>query len=258
MKKTKIAIGILLILLAILILAISYYLLEDTESKIPEEIKKVAEIQQEKFLKRNIFIIKPLNNQTTEKVILYFHGGSYMAEASQKHWKFLAQLANDSKATIIMPDYPLTPKHNYKEVIQMVEEFYKELTNRINVDNLILMGDSAGGGLALALEEKMGLEGIEMPNQTILISPWLDVSLDNPQIDQYEEKDKQLNRETLKLAGIIYASEDGVDNYLVSPINGDLSKLKNITILIGTNDILNPDVKLLKEKAEEKGMRRTN
>ena len=182
-----------------------------------------------------------------------------MAEASEKHWEFLNKLANDTGAIIIMPDYPLAPKHNYEDVFEMVVPLYQEIVKKIDVENLIMMGDSAGGGLSLALEEKIAEEGLlEMPSKTILISPWLDVRLENPEIDKYQDKDKELNKETLKLAGIAYSKGNLSDNYLVNPIEGDLSKLKNVNILIGTNDILNPDVKLLKEKAEQQGVRRRN
>ena len=116
------------------------------------------------------------------------------------------------------------------------------------------MGDSAGGGLGLALEEKLSEENIEMPVKTILISPWLDVRLNNPKIEEVQKKDKELNKETLKLAGIAYAGEEGSESFLVNPIDGNLSKLKNVTILTGTYDILNPDVQVLKQKASEVGV----
>lgn len=93
-----------------------------------------------------------------------------------------------------------------------------------------------------------------MPGKTILISPWLDVRLTNPEIDKVQENDTELNKETLKLAGIAYASEDGINSYLVNPIDGDLSKLKNIIILTGTHDILNPDTYELKERAQKLGI----
>lgn len=153
-----------------------------------------------------------------------------------------------------MPDYPLTPKYNYKDVFEMVEPLYEEITKKVDTSQLVIMGDSAGGGLALALEEKVGENDLPMPAKTILISPWLDVRLTNPQIDEVQKKDKQLNKETLKLAGIAYAGEDGINSYLVNPIDGDLSKLKNVVILTGTHDILNPDAHLLKEKAEKVGV----
>ena len=67
-------------------------------------------------------------------------------------------------------------------------------------------------------------------------------------LQQVKKLDDRLNEQALKLAGVIYAANDGIDSYLVNPIDGDLSKLKNVIILTGTNDILNPDVDVLKEK----------
>ena len=248
----------LFIILLILLITMSYYLLFNLESTVPEEIKETFEIKQEEFMERNIFVISPKNEKKTEKVILYLHGGSYKAEATQKHWDLFKQIIKDTKATIIMPDYPLAPKYNYKDVFEMIIPFYKELIGKINTNNLILMGDSAGGGLGLALEEKIAEENLLMPSKTIFISPWIDVRMQNQEIEKYEKNDKVLNKDKLKLAGIAYAGSDGIDSSLVNPIDGDLSKLKNITIFIGTNDILNPDIKLLKEKAENQGVRGTN
>ena len=258
MKRTKLAIAMLFIILIILLICMSYYILVDVKTTVPEEMKELLEIRQEEFMGRNIFIISPKSGEKTSKTILYLHGGSYMAEANEKHWELFRQIIDDTKTTIIMPDYPLAPKYNYEDVFEMMVPFYKELIERIDTNNLILMGDSAGGGLGLSLEEKIGEENLPMPSKTIFISPWLDVRLKNPEIEKYEKKDKVLNKEKLKLAGIAYAKNDGIDSYLVNPIDGDLSKLKNITIFIGTNDILNPDTKLLKEKAEDQGIRRAN
>ena len=133
----------------------------------------------------------------------------------------------------------------------MITPLYKEIIEEVPTNNLILMGDSAGGGMSLALLEKLSNEKVEMPYKTILISPWLDVRLENPEIDNVQKYDKDLNKETLKIAGIAYAGEDGMNSYLVNPIDGDLSKLKNVTIFTGTYDILNPDVHVLQEKAKE-------
>ena len=226
----------------------------DIQTKVPKEIKEICQIETKQFMGRNIFIVTPKNREKSDLKILYFHGGSYVAEATKQHWEFLEQIANDTGATIIFPDYPLTPKYNYKDVFKMVVPLYKEIIDRIDTNHFVLMGDSAGAGLGLALEERVGEDNLTMPAKTILISPWLDVRLTNPVIEEIEEKDKQLNKETLKLAGFAYAGEDGINNYLVNPIEGDLSKLKNITILTGTYDILNPDVHLLKEKAEKVGI----
>ncbi|MCI8759775.1 MAG: alpha/beta hydrolase [Clostridia bacterium] len=249
-------------MLIIILSIMAYYWIVDIQTQVPQELKQICDLKTEKFMGRNIFIVTPKNKEKTDKRILYFHGGSYVAEATKQHWDFIEKIVNDTGATVILPDYPLTPKYNYKDVFKMVTPLYQEIIERVDPSNLIIMGDSAGGGLALALEEKVGKQNLPMPAKTILISPWLDVRLTNPQIDEVQKNDKQLNKETLKLAGIAYSggreednnTEEGINSYLVNPIEGDLSKLKNVVILTGTYDILNPDVHRLKQKAEEVGV----
>lgn len=253
-KIAKTITGIILLIMLMIMLIITIYMLMDIESKAPEEIEIDCNLETEQFIGRKVFILTPKNTQKTNKVILYLHGGSYVAETSSDHWNFLEKVVNDTGATIILPDYPLTPKYTYKDVFTMITPLYKEIIEEVDINNLILMGDSAGGGMALALAERIGEENIQMPSKTILISPWLDIRLQNPEIDEVQKRDKELSKETLKLAGVAYAGEDGIDSYLVNPIDGNLSKLKNVTILTGTNDILNPDVHVLQEKAKQIGV----
>ncbi len=246
------AIIALLILTAAIVVA--YYMFAEIETnKIPDDSYS-CNIEQEYYKNRKVFILTPKNIEKTDLTILYFHGGSYMAEITNEHWSFLEKIINDTGATVILPDYPLAPKHNYKDVFNMVEPLYNEIVSRIDTNKFIVMGDSAGGGLALALEEKITESNeYKLPIKTILISPWLDVRLENQEINEVQKTDKQLNKETLKLAGVAYAGEDGINSYLVNPIDGDLSKLNNISIYTGTHDILNPDVHILKQRAEEQG-----
>ena len=107
-----------------------------------------------------------------------------MAEVTKDHWDFIKKIVEDTNATVIVPDYPLAPKYTYKEVFNMMEPLYKEIVSKVDMEKFIVMGDSAGGGLALALEEKLSQEEIEMPEKTILISPWLDTRLTNPKIPE--------------------------------------------------------------------------
>lgn len=245
-------VGIILVVLLVLLIIIAYFLIADIQSKSPKTISQECEIMTHKFIGRNVFVLTP--KIKNEKVILYFHGGSYVAETSQEHWEFLEKLAKDTGYTIILPDYPLAPKYTYEDVFTMIEPLYKEIIAKIDNKNLIMMGDSAGGGMALALEEKLGEEGEKLPSKLILISPWLDTKLTNPKIDEVQKLDKDLNKEALKIAGVAYSGKNGENSYLVNPINGPLNKLKNVIIYTGTYDILNPDVSLLIEKAKEQNV----
>ena len=253
-RKTKITIIILIVLGLLLSIIwnffISYYFEVDRETIEPREEIKICNIETQNYQNRKVFVVYPKDSKT-ELTIFYFHGGAYMAEATENHWNFIQKLAIDTNSTIIMPDYPLAPKSNYIDVYNFVEPLYKEKVMNMDVNKLIVMGDSAGGGLALGLMEKRSVEGINMPNKIVLISPWLDVRLNNPYIAETQKRDKQLNRDTLKLAGLAYSNVD--DNYLINPIDGDLSKLKNIIVFTGKDDILNPDVNVLKDKAKEQG-----
>ena len=251
----RIIINLIAIIITIIVMIFGYYMIIDIETKIPQKANESCDIETKEFMSRKIFIIKPKTEQLSKKVILYFHGGAYVAEATTLHWDFLEKLANDTKSTIVMPDYPLTPKYTYKDVFNMVEPLYKEIISKVDVKNLVMMGDSAGGGITLALAEKISQNNIQLPSKTILISPWLNVTLTNEKIKEVQKNDKDLNKEKLLIAGISYArDEEGMKSYLVNPINGPLSKLKNVIIYTGTYDILNPDTHLLQEKAKKEGI----
>ena len=255
MKKSiilRIIIGTMALCLCILALTIAYFFNTDIETREPRQIIEECEINTYTYMERNVFTItkKNVEESDNKKYIVYFHGGSYVAEATQNHWDFLENVVKDTGYTVIMPDYPLTPKYHYQDVYNMVEPLYKEIIETVGSENVILMGDSAGGGLALGVYERMAEEAVAIPVKTILISPWLDVRLENENIQEIEKRDTILNKEALRLAGISYAEKDGINSYLVNPIDGDVSTLQNIKIFVGTEDILNPDCHLLKEKAD--------
>lgn len=256
--KIKKAVAIMITITIILIVATAvmlymYFFQGDIVSKVPNDIKEKCEVKEEKFKGRKVFVLTPKEEKNSEQIILYLHGGSYIAELSSSHWQFLGNFVKDTKTEIIVPDYPLAPKYKYTDVFEMVTPLYKQIINKKGDKKLILMGDSAGGGMSLALMQHIAQEGLEKPNKTILISPWLDVTMENPDIKPVQENDRLLNQELLKLAGISYAgSEEATKKYLVSPIYGPIDKLENITIYTGTNDILNPDVHKLKEMAKQK------
>lgn len=241
---------ILFFVTLIILILILYYELRVSTSKLPKDVFRYYDFSQKKFMGRDIFIIKPYihedlyepeNQEIDEKVILYIHGGSYVGELEKYHWHFFKDIINDTKATIIVPDYPLAPEHTYVEAFKFMEPLYKEIIERIRDKELILMGDSAGGGMSLALYQRNGKLNHRLPDKTILISPWVDVRMENPEIDTIE--DPVLKKPLLKISGRRYAGKNGIKSYLVNPVLGPTDKLKNIYILSGTKDMLNPDAK---------------
>ena len=248
LKRILIILFILLFLLIILCINI------DNKSSICKDVQTSCNVETIEYDGRNIFILSPKGEKKSDMVILYLHGGSYMGAMTNEHWNLYKDLINDLGCTIVAPDYPLTPKYNYKDVENMMYPFYEKFVDKINIENFVFMGDSAGGGLALAITEKAGENKLKLPKRLILISPWLDVRLENPEIDEVQKRDPVLFKPTLKLAGEIYAGSDGINNTFVNPIDGYIGNLPEITIYTGTNDILNPDVYKFKERLNNNGM----
>lgn len=245
---------LMFLILSALFIMFSFFIL-DIQGFVPIRLKKKCKIEEMQYKKRKVFILKPSKNVENKKTILYLHGGSYVIETTYRHWQFLEDLVNDSKMTLILPDYPLTPKYTYKNVFNMIEPLYKKIVKEVGAKNLVLMGDSAGGGMALALLEKLINEKELMPSKTILLSPWLDVTLENPEITkELQKKDPTLIKDALKIAGKAYSGEDGMDNFLVNPILGPIKGLKNIVIFTGTHDILNPDTRKFYKRAQKENV----
>lgn len=243
--------------LAILILIslgiITTFFVVDIQAKPPITTILKYKVTEEKYGERKVFIINS-KEHINNKYILYLHGGAYVLEATYKHWQFLEDIVDETGMTLILPDYPLAPKNTYKDVFNMIVPLYKEIIEKVGKENVILMGDSAGGGMALGLLQKIGEEDASMPSKTILLSPWLDVTMKNPKIEEIEKIDPVLLKEGLKATGKAYAGEDGMESFLVNPILGPVNKLENITIYTGTYDMLNPDVHILMEKAKAEGI----
>ncbi len=154
----------------------------------PRKILEFCHVHTHQINGSNVFTLTP-KQKGSNKHILYLHGGAYVGGFVKVHWNFLAYLLQHLQCSITAPDYPLAPKYTYKEAFEVVATTYKSLLESVHPDNLILMGDSAGGGFALALAQKMRNETVPTPSQLILLSPWLDITLTNPEIAKIDPAD---------------------------------------------------------------------
>jgi acetyl esterase/lipase len=167
----------------------------------------------------------------------------------------MAELVIKSGCTVTAPDYPLAPDHTYKESFNMLTVLYCQLIGMASPHDIIFMGDSSGGGFALALAQKIRNDHIVQPGQIILLSPWLDITLTNPDIKDVDGVEPFLGIEGLRKAGKLYAGDAHPGHYLLSPINGALEGLGKISILIGSKDILVADTRKFRSLAESKGIK---
>ncbi len=226
-----------------------------SSSEPTKNVKEACNVEKYTLHDHNVFKISPkTTDKGDRKHILYLHGGAYVQSFARPHWGFLSLLVNETDCTITAPDYPLAPAHTYASTFAMVSELYKTLIKSLKPDKFILMGDSAGGGLALALAQLMKNENMPQPLQIILLSPWLDLSLTNPQIKDIDPSDSFLGVGGLQLAGKAYAGNTDPAHYLLSPINGPLEGLAKVSIFMGSREILAADARKLKSMADAKGI----
>ncbi|MCF8346819.1 MAG: alpha/beta hydrolase [Bacteroidales bacterium] len=187
---------------------------------------------------------------SARKHIFFLHGGAYVAEASSGHRKLIGILARDYGYRVTFIGYPLAPDHDILTSLEVLEEAYRLLVMQYKEDIFCLMGDSAGGGLALALLQRLRDNSVDTrPETTILFSPWLDASMTNPGIDTLIEKDVLLHKEGLITCGKLYAGGLEPDDPRLSPIYGNLNNLSDIKIFVSTHELFYPDCLLFVEKA---------
>ncbi len=201
--------------------------------------------------------IQSVNNKTVvtfekkEEVskihVIFCHGGSYIYEIFSYHWKTVEKIVNLSSCRMTVIDYPLAPEYTYKNTFNMLEKSYELLVEKYPKDQFILMGDSAGGGLAFAFSQKLVKENyFKLPEKIILLSPWLDITMTNPEIKKLEKLDQMLNIQALKNAANKYAGGDDQNQYLLSPINGEMKNLPKTIIFYGTHELFYADCTKLK------------
>ncbi|ANE53426.1 alpha/beta hydrolase fold domain-containing protein [Flavisolibacter tropicus] len=219
----------------------------------PVSLSKTCQVYRFQVKGRNVFRLQP-KGKSSSKHILYLHGGAYIQSFVRFHWYFLAALVNAVNCTITVPDYPLAPAYTYTDSFAMVLDLYRQLLSAVDTNDLIIMGDSSGGGFALALAQKIRDEHIPQASQIILLSPWLDITLSNPDINDLDPVDPFLEKESLQQAGKLYAGDTNPDHYLLSPINGDIEHLGKMTVFAGSKEILVADARKLKSLADSKGV----
>lgn len=182
------------------------------------------------------------HNDRQQPVILYIHGGAWFQNPLKYHFDFIDSLADALDAKVIMPIYPKVPHATYKETFSLLQTLYTQLLKEIeNAHQITIMGDSAGGQIALSFAQYIKTLNLVQPSNIVLLSPVLDATFSNPEAKIYEKIDPMLAIEGSKYFIKLWADELDLTDWRVSPIFGDLEGLGHITISIGTKETLYPD-----------------
>ena len=191
----------------------------------------------------------------SEKVILYLHGGGYVTGSIEDHRMMCGLLANATGTKVLIPEYRLAPEHPFPAALDDALKVYQWLLDQgYSSANMIIAGDSAGGGLSiatvLALKEKSG----SLPAAVVCLSPWADLALTGQSHTTKAKAEAILNKDVLHEWALCYTDESNLTNPLVSPVYGDFHGFPPLLIQVGSEEILLDDSTLLAKKTKSAGV----
>lgn len=186
------------------------------------------------------------------RTVVYLHGGGFVAPFDPFHVAYAARLASGLGARVVLPDYPLAPEHTWRDSHEAVVELVQR--HLATGEDVVLAGDSAGGGLALAVALTVRDRGGPQPSRLLLHSPWVDLTTSTPETAEVTLTDPWLFIGKLHAYAEWWAgSVEDLGRPEVSPALADLAGLPRALMFFGTRDTLAPGGRLLTRRAREAG-----
>ncbi|MGB6584137.1 MAG: alpha/beta hydrolase, partial [Streptosporangiaceae bacterium] len=186
--------------------------------------------------------------------VIHFHGGGYCVGSARTVRSWAAHLSAQTGCRVVLPEYRLAPEHPHPAALEDARAVLRALSGETKPGSIVVSGDSAGGGLALALVLWMREEGLELPAGCILLSPWLDLGRDRRAVPDLVRRDVLLSPDWLDACARAYADPSAWAGHLVSPLRAAHSGLPPLLIQAGTDELLAPDAESLAASASAAGV----
>ena len=190
-----------------------------------------------------------------QKTIIYLHGGGYVAGSPKIHLDIISRVAKVSKARTLTIYYRLAPEYPFSAALDDAFMEYNWLISSqgLEPNKIIVLGDSAGGGLVLSTLLKIRDNFIPLPAATVLLSPWTDLTCTRKPLKKFK-LNLTLDQDVLKLCTKVYLNDENPRNPLASPLFANLEGLPPLYISVGTAEVLLDDALILANKADDFGL----
>ena len=190
----------------------------------------------------------------SRKLLLYLHGGAFIYPPVFFHWRFLHDLALRTHCDALLPVYPKSPEYDCEYSVKTLLEYYKNISETHQYDEIHLVGDSAGACLCLVVAQEAHKNGWQKPLTTTLLSPCVDLShTKEKEMRGLQDKDTMLQLDRVITLNAIWQGRLSAQHPWVSPVFGDFSGVDNLYVYYGSDEILQPDDLFLKETYEKAG-----
>ncbi len=190
-------------------------------------------------------IVRP--GAVADRHVLYLHGGGYCLGSPANYRHFSWRIADVARAPVLAIEYRLAPEHPFPGALEDALAAYRWLIDR-GAKEVVVMGESAGGGLTLALLMKLRDERLPQPDAAVVMSPWTDLALTGASLAENGTADPMLNTSDLPEFVAYYVAGADPRNPYVSPLYGDPSGLPPVLTLAGSDEILRDDAVRTAEK----------
>lgn len=192
--------------------------------------------------------LRPTNQ---DRAILYLHGGGYVAGLTATYHNLCGYLAHHLNAEIYLPDYRLAPEHAYPAALEDAVSTYEMLLQRYRPEQITIAGDSAGGGLSLALLLWLRDHGRPLPHSAIAISPFADMTTEAGSRVRNNDSDDMLSLDMLHGGSDLYLQGADPKHPYASPVFGDFSGLPPLFISVSDHECLCDDAYTVAARAQQ-------
>lgn len=184
-----------------------------------------------------------------QRLLLYVHGGAYVFGSASDYLPLATALARNAGTRLCAVDYRLAPEHPYPAALDDVLQVYRALLEEYPAERIVVAGDSAGGGLSVALLVAARDAGLALPAAAVLLSPWADLALEGASLHTRAADDYLLNAQGLARMARYYVGDESPRAPMISPIHADLTGLPPLLIQVGSHEILLSDALRLTDRA---------
>ena len=186
-----------------------------------------------------------------DEVMFYLHGGGFTVGSCKTHRDLAARLSLTTGIPVLLVDYRLAPEYPFPAAIEDVTKAYRWLIKSGTQPHQIIMGgDSSGGGLAMSTLLSLRDNGDSLPSAVVLLSPWLDLALTGESLVSRAHLDPLVSQEGLRACAKHYIGDRDPKDSLISPLYADLHSLPPMLIHVGDHELLLSDAIRLADRAQ--------
>lgn len=189
------------------------------------------------------------------RTIVYLHGGGYLFGSIATYRRRAIKLSYKCHAEVIVPEYRLAPEHPYPAALEDALCAWRYAVERAQGSKVFVAGDSAGGGLALALTAYLRDRGEKLPDGIVALSPWTDLAMTGESVASNRSRDCWLKREQLTQWSAWYRANESATHPYVSPVHAVLAGFPPLLLMAGDQEILLDDALRVADNARRAGVR---